>query len=127
MLSAARGNAAEAAILAAFIKRDFFVLVPFGDGQPYDLVVDLGGPLLRVQCKRAWRRAGCMLFTSMSTDHGKGPQSYVGRADIFGVYFPPTDVVHLVPIDAISARGGRLRLEPTRNNQRRGIRMAADF
>jgi PD-(D/E)XK endonuclease len=82
VLSAARGNAAEAAILAAFIKHDYFVLVPFGDGQPYDLVVDVGGPLLRVQCKRAWGDRGCLAFNTHSTDHGKGRQSYAGRADI---------------------------------------------
>ena len=68
-----------------------------------------------------------MIFNSRSTDHGSGPQSYVGRADIFGVYFPPTDAVYLVPINAVASSCGRLRLEPTRNNQRRRIRMAADF
>jgi hypothetical protein len=127
MLSASRGNAAEAAILAALVKAGYYVLLPFGSGQPYDLVLDLGGPLLRVQCKRAWRNRGCIAFNSHSTDHGKGRQSYIGRADVFGVYFPPTDTVYVVPIDAVPWSEGRLRLEPTRYNQRRGIKMAADF
>lgn len=127
MLSAARGNAAEAAILAALIEHGYYVLLPFGDGQPYDLAVDLGDSLLRVQCKRAWRRGGCMIFNSRSTDHGRGPQSYEGRADAFGVYFPPADKVHIVPLDEVGMGKACLRLEPTRNNQRRGIRMAVDF
>lgn len=127
MHSAARGNAAEAAILAAFIKRDYFVLIPFGDGQPYDLAVDLGTRILRVQCKRAWSDRGCVVFNTHSTDHGTGRKSYIGRADLLGVYFPPLDSVYLVPIDAIRSVAGRLRLEPTRNNQRRGIRMAAGY
>jgi hypothetical protein len=37
------------------------------------------------------------------------------------------DAVYLIPIGAIPRFGGRLRIEPTRNNQRRKIRMAADF
>ncbi|MGD9735365.1 MAG: group I intron-associated PD-(D/E)XK endonuclease [Solirubrobacterales bacterium] len=127
MLPVARGNAAEAAILAAFVKRGYLALVPFGDGQPYDVGVDLVGPLLRVQCKRAWSDRGCVVFNTHSTDHGNGRQSYVGRADLLGVYFPPLDAVYLVPIGAIRSVSGRLRLEPTRNNQRRGIRMAADY
>jgi hypothetical protein len=48
-------------------------------------------------------------------------------ADLFGVYFPPGDQVYLVPIEGVAPFQGRLRLEPTRNNQKRGIRFASDF
>ena len=114
-------------VLSALIKRDFEVLVPFGEGHSYDLVVDLGSSFLRVQCKRAWHSRGCVIFSSHSTDHGKGPQSYRGRADIFGVYFAPAESVYLVPIDAVAEFEGRLRLEPARNNQRKRVRMAAGY
>ena len=56
-----------------------------------------------------------------------GPQSYVGVADIFGVYFPPTKSVYLVPIQAVANTIGILRFEPTRNNQKRRVRLAADY
>jgi hypothetical protein len=115
-------------VLAALVRRGFQVLVPFGEGQPYDLAVDLDrAKFLRVQCKTSWPRKGCLVFNPHTTDHGQGRQSYVGRADIFGVYFPPIESVYLVPIEAVTRYSGRLRLEPTRNNQRRGIRFAADF
>lgn len=115
-------------VLSALVRRGYEVSMPFGDGQPYDLLVDLGGrDFMRVQCKRAWPVRGCMVFNCRSTDHGRGPQPYVGLADIFGVYFPPTSTVYLVPLDAVAAFEGRLRLEPARNNQRRRIRLAADF
>jgi hypothetical protein len=127
MGTAERGNAAEAAVLAAFAQRGFHVLIPFGDGQPYDLVVELETSMLRVQCKRAWPSKGCLLFNSHSTDHGQGRRSYRGLADIFGVYFPPNKEVYLVPVHEINAVKGWLRLEPTRNNQRRGVRFAADY
>jgi hypothetical protein len=48
-------------------------------------------------------------------------------ADIFGVYFPPNDTVYLVPIDDVASSKGWLRLEPTRNNQKRKVRLAADY
>ena len=57
----------------------------------------------------------------------EGPQSYIGLADIFGVYFPPTSTVYLVPIEAVAAFEGRLRLEPALNNQQKGIRLAAEY
>jgi hypothetical protein len=128
MGTAARGNAAEAAVLHAFVQRGYDVLVPFGSGQPFDLVLELPeSGFLRIQCKRAWPVGACAVFNSRSTDHGKGPQSYLGLADLFGVYYPPDDQVFLVPIDGVAAFEGRLRLEPTKNNQQRGIRFAADF
>jgi hypothetical protein len=48
-------------------------------------------------------------------------------ADLFGVYFPPSEEVFLTPIEAVAASEGRLRFEPPRNNQRKRIRMAAEF
>lgn len=68
-----------------------------------------------------------LIFNCRTTDHGRGRLSYVGLADIFGVYFPHTESVYLVPIDAVAGHEGRLRLEPTRNNQRRRVRLAADY
>jgi PD-(D/E)XK endonuclease len=128
MAQSGSGNTGEGMVLAALVRRGFSVLIPFGEGQPYDLAVHLGErEFLRVQCKTAWPRQGCIIFNSRSTDHGRGPRSYVGLADIFGVYFPPNQAVYLVPIDAVAQFEGRLRLEPTLNNQRRKIRPAVDF
>jgi len=76
MDTARRGNEAEARILAELVRRGFGVAIPFGDGSPYDLVLDLGDSLLRVQCKRGWLRRGCLVFNVRSTDHGNGPGSY---------------------------------------------------
>jgi hypothetical protein len=126
MGQAKRGLIGEAAVLHAFIQRGFDVLMPFGEGLPYDLVVPIRDGFLRVQCKTAWPRGGCLVFNSHATDHGRGPVSYVGRADLCGVYFSPRETVYLVPVD-ISVHEGRLRLDPTRNNQRRRIRWADDY
>jgi hypothetical protein len=68
-----------------------------------------------------------MRFNPHTTDHGRGRLSYVGRADIFGVYFPPDQAVYFVPVDAVTSYSGRLRLAPARNNQKKGIRFASDF
>jgi len=115
-------------IMAALVGRGFDVLVPWGGGQPYDLVVDLGGfDLLKVQCKTGWQVKGCISFNTRSTDHGRGRQPYFGLAHIFGVYFPSDRSVYLVPLDAVGGFRGFLRLEPARNNQRRKINLASDF
>jgi hypothetical protein len=128
MRPASRGNSGEAALLSALVKRGFDVLLPFGDGHPYDLVIRTpGNSYVRVQCKTAWPAGGCLIFNCHATDHGQGPLPYSGLADIFGVYFPPNDSVYLVPVNAVGENEGRLRLEPARNNQRRRVRLAVDY
>jgi hypothetical protein len=126
MLSVARGNLGEAAVLNAFIQNGFQSLQPFGEGHPYDLVVDIDGIFLRVQCKTAWSGPGCLVFNAYATDHGRGQLSYEGRADVFGVYFPVNRHVYVVPVGTLRTEC-RLRLEPTRNNQRRRGRLAVDY
>lgn len=123
-----KGNATEGAVLTAFVARGFGVLVPFGDGHPFDLAVSLGGrDFLRVQCKTARLVDGCVGFNSRSTDHGRGPGRYGGLADVFGVYFPPSSAVYLVPVAEVSGFSVQLRLKPALNNQRRRVRMAAEY
>jgi hypothetical protein len=128
MTTALKGNTTEAAVLRTLVELDFAVLVPFGDGHPYDLVVHLaGGCFARVQCKTGRVKKGCVVFNSNSTDHGRGRGTYVGLADIFGVYCPMTDSVYIVPVSDVPTCSPHLRLEPTRNNQQSGIRYAADY
>jgi hypothetical protein len=121
-----RGTVGEAAVLNAFVERGFEVLIPFGEGLAYDLLVAVDDRYLRVQCKTARPSRGCLIFNAYATDHGHGQVSYVGRADIFGVYFPVERSVYLVPVAEVHDKG-RLRLEPTRNNQRERVRFAAQY
>jgi PD-(D/E)XK endonuclease len=115
MRSATTGNAGEGAVLNALLQRGFDLLVPRRRELPPRPV------------KVAWPRGGCLIFNCRSTDHGHGPRSYAGLADIFGVFFPLNERVYLVPVDAVAPSEGRLRVQPTRNNQRRRIRDAAEF
>jgi hypothetical protein len=123
-----RGNAAEAAVLHRLICADIGVLVPFGGGSAFDLaaVVPPDGDVLRIQVKSGRVRGDCVRFNSCSTDHGSGRQSYDGRADVIAVHVRELDSVFMVPVAECPTRLGMLRLRPARNNQRAGIRFAAD-
>ena len=94
MSTIVKGNTAEAAVLKAFVTVGMPVLMPFGGGSPYDLGVELpDGGLARVQVKTGRVRNGCIKFNSCGTDHGRGQQSYDGRADLFAVYVEQLDRV----------------------------------
>jgi len=122
------GDMTEGAVFGALVKVGCTVLVPFGQSQPYDLVVDRGGAgFVRIQCKTGWERNGCVEFNSSSTDHGRGHQHYRGRADLFCVYVPSLDELFVIPVELAASRRTYLRLRATANNQARRVRLAEDF
>ena len=123
---ATRGDVTEAAVLAAFVRLELVVLLPWRQDLPYDLAVDRGDRIIKVQCKSGRVRDGCVLFNSASTDHGRGRIDYRGRADVLAVWCPTVDEVFVVPVEEAAGYVTSLRLEPARNNQVRRIRMAAD-
>jgi hypothetical protein len=115
-------------VLNALVERDLAVLIPFGEGHPYDLVVQVSdGLFLRIQCKTARVYKGCAVFNSRSTDHGHGQGTYLGLADLFGAFCPAKEQVYLVPVTEVPTSVVHLRLMPARNNQRRGVRFAQDY
>ncbi len=125
------GEKSEGQILAALLKMGKVVLIPFGDNQRYDFVIDDGDEFLRIQCKTGNLKSESVVFAtcSSSVHRGGGRRTYEGQIDYFGVYCPDTDKCYLVPVGDVvgRTRGASLRLSPTRNNQVRGVRWASDY
>ena len=119
--------------MLAFVDAGLEVSIPFGENCRYDLVLDDGSQLSRVQCKTGRLRDGTVRFSTASTyGHHPSPREtrrhYAGQIDAFAVYCPETEGVYLVPIDEIGARSGAyLRVTRPRNGQRERIRFASDF
>ena len=57
-----KGNISESIVMSAYLKAGFTVSVPFGTGAPYDLVIDNGSRLCKVQVKTGWFRNGCIIY-----------------------------------------------------------------
>ncbi len=49
-----KADIAESAVITQLLRRGFKVLRPVGDRLPYDLALDLGARLCRIQVKAAW-------------------------------------------------------------------------
>jgi hypothetical protein len=127
-----KGAAAEAAITAAAIELGLVVLRPLCEGSRYDLMIDLEPELLRVQCKWA-RRLDGVLFVNLTTSRHT-PGGYIRTAytaaqvDAIAAYSAELGRSFLIPIEEVTGvRAIYLRLEPTRNNQARGIRWADEY
>lgn len=48
-----KGNLTELKCLIGFMSMGFDCSIPYGDNSRYDMIVDVGDELLRVQCKSA--------------------------------------------------------------------------
>ena len=48
-----KGNVTEIETILAFMKLGYNVLTPYGDCERYDLVADVNGKFLKIQCKTA--------------------------------------------------------------------------
>ena len=104
--------------MAELLKRDFVVLMPFGDNERYDYVIDLGGVFKRVQCKTGRLKNGSVTFELASYNwNTKERKGYKGQIDYFGVYCPENNKCYLVPIDKVGKRHKSLRVEQSKNNQ----------
>ena len=123
------GDKSEAVILARLLLAGKVVLQPFGDNQRYDLVVDENGTFIRIQCKTGHLTRGAISFKTCSTHfhRGKGWSDYRGEADLFGVYVPNLGKVYLIPVGEVPKQVAHLRLEPPKNGQLKGVRMASKY
>jgi PD-(D/E)XK endonuclease len=127
------GETSQLAIMLGLDQAGYAFFVPFSENTRYDLVIDEGYRLARVQCKTGRLKTGAVRFRACSSyAHHPNPKilkrDYLGEIDYFGVYCPETKGVYLVPIDDVPVRReGALRVDPTRNGQAHGVRLAADY
>jgi hypothetical protein len=126
------GDRCTLAVMMALQARGMPFSVPFGENTRYDLVIDEGHRLARVQCKSGRLRNGAVYFATCSCYQHQRPRSgrraYHGAIEYFAVHCPATAAVYLVPIaDVPAITQAALRVEPARNNQRFGIRLAQNY
>jgi hypothetical protein len=127
-----KGAAAEVEIAAALIRLGLVVLWPMCEGGRYDLVVDTGERMLRIQCKWASRKGGVLTarcVTSRHTPGGYRKTTYsAAEVDALALYSPATDACYLIPIEEAAGRKTiSLRLAAALNHQGAGIHWARDY
>ena len=127
-----KGAIAELAIAHAAAEAGIVVSRPMVEGRRYDLIFDVGGELLRVQCKWARRRGDVVCVRLVSCRHT--PHGYVktvyGRDEIDAIaaYCPDLRTCYFLTLDALVGRHQlHLRLSPAKNHQRVGVKMAAEY
>lgn len=128
-----KGAVAELAIAAKAGALGLGVLWPLIEHGRYDLALELGDRILRVQCK--WGRL-CedVIKVNLVSCRHTPINGYVrvkyGRDEIDAVaaYCGELDRCHLLPIEKVAGRSViHLRLNATKNNQSAAVNFAAEY
>jgi PD-(D/E)XK endonuclease len=114
------------------VKLGVFVLRPLCEGGRYDLIFDVEGSLLRVQCKWAARNASVIAIQCLSarrTRSGFSRRRYTrDEVDALAAFCADLDRCYLLPPAFWAGRSAvQLRVAPTLNNQRLRIHWTEEY
>src|SRR3954454_20826293 len=127
-----KGAIVETAFTAAAVKLGLQVYLPAVEGGRYDLILDIHGRLLRVQCKWGTLLENVVSARLLSCRRAREGLRYRGytadEIDAVGIYCQAIDKCFLIPPALFEGkRQVCLRLAPSRNNQRQSINWATEY
>jgi len=115
-----KGELAELQFTLKAASLGFAVSRPYGDSEPYDLVVGSGSRLLRIQVKSVFTTArwGYSVAVARKRRH-RHIQYSADEIDFIAAYVVPHDAWYLVPVSEITGRA-HIRLYPAGARKRGG-------
>jgi hypothetical protein len=110
------GEASEAAFLARACALGFSVATPWGDSNRYDLLLDTGRRVWRVQVKSSQRFAGGR-YRVCNSGSSNTPYSE-DEIDFIAAHVVPLDLWYIIPIAALGSTKS-IRFYPSRHSRGR--------
>ena len=127
-----RGALTELQCITYLHGLGYTISIPYGDNARYDLILDTGKKLLRIQIKTASKVTDTNDTYTIKTcstginQHQNKIKSYTDEeVEYIGTYI--NNKVYLIPIEQCGKRGKRLRFAPPLNNQTAKCNMAQDY
>ena len=124
-----KGDVAEMLVAAELLRRGYRVSRPLSNGCPYDLILDDGRRLYKIQVKAARKAKECIraVLCSSKWHRGRTPVLYYTTCDAVIVVETDSLLFFVFSGDDLKSQEMRLRTFPAKNNQEKGIRNAADY
>lgn len=127
-----KGNVAELAIAKEAASLGLSVLKPLTEHEVYDLALDVGERILRVQCKWANHIDGVIQIRATRSRASRGGyvrSTYrIDEIDALAAYCGDLDRCYLLPVSMVAGKHVvHLRTTATRNNQKASVNFAAEY
>ena len=125
------GEITEREVSLEFLKLGIMVSKPIVQSSKYDFIIDVNHKLYKVQVKTSSiKEEGAYFDFATSTSHTNTQGTLNLKYSDEDVDFFATmcnEQCYLIPKQICGSRSQRLRLQPTKNNQTKGIAFAKDF
>ena len=128
-----KGDQGLGFVLATLLKTNIQVALPLSEHLPFDLIaISMRGELRRVSVKyRAMKNGSIEVLLRSTWRNATGAvQSYLepGQVYVHAVFCPDTGECYFIPeSDLSTSKGFSLRILPSKNGQKTGIKLATDF
>jgi len=130
MLKKHQGTIGVLRVAHVYQMLGYNVLLPLGDSQKYDLVIEKNGKLERIQVKTTTERNGVVSASTRVIGHNlKGVNIYHSTKedfDILAIVEMKTQNVYAIPFDG-DRQQFHFRTRKTKNNQKKNIRLAEEY
>jgi len=120
-----KGDIAEQAAALQALRRSWSVSRPVGDNQPYDLIFDISGALVKVQVKSAWLDApsGNDIVDNRRTKTNRRVMlrgAYAPADFDFALVYPQElNLFYVFPVEAFIRYGSEIHIVEGEKRQRR--------
>lgn len=126
------GDIGEAMAIADFTKAGFVVSTPLSNNARYDLIIDNGQKIYRVQVKTTESiKDDKMVFSTKTTNYSKGAwkatRYSTNEVDVFYLYCFENNWSGLYIPDDVVLTQLNIRLTLPKNGQKVGVKMKDDF
>ena len=98
-----RGEWVELVFMARAVRNGFRVSKPWGDSAAFDVGVESGERILRVQVKSTDCRVGCGYLCGFKPNHNSDPYT-AKEVDLFAAYVVPEDAWYVIPVRVVLKR-----------------------
>lgn len=122
------GKEGELRFASEFLRKGWQIFLPYGEDGPIDLLIEKEGDFKRIQIKATSPIKGTIHCRIKSSNNWQVKKYTKKEIDYFGIYDYSNKKGYLIPIEDFEGMTEAIiRLEKTKNNQVKGIRLAEKY
>jgi len=122
-----KGDIGELIAAQELLRRGWHVAFPYGENLKYDLIIEKDGDIKRAQVKTVMPKNGVLHINCRSSNNWSVVHYDKNDFEVLIAVDLNTSKVYFIPSKKIGRNLINIRIEPTKNFQKKGINLAQSF